>query len=212
MFDTDLNTHLSAAEQVILRQHPVVIASRRNPLPPLEERAMRIVLGADGVYLQSRSHALEATIQISQCRLPFGPMSPQLEILCRPNLAHLKARVVEFARAASPKEWAGALVLNEQGMVLTPARQAAATPASVTFDRYTANDLVIDMHSHANMKAYHSATDDADDAACEAQIFLSGVVGRVNTPTPQWAWRIVINGFAAELDERGVPQMARSLV
>lgn len=46
--------------------------------------------------------------------------------------------------------------------------------------------IIVDIHSHNNMNAFFSGTDNADD---RANISFSGVVGKLNETTPQTVWR-----------------------
>lgn len=66
--------------------------------------------------------------------------------------------------------------------------------ASVSYDWSdlpAGSQIVVDIHSHANMGAFFSGTDDRDD--CGA-IRYSGVVGRNDSPTVETKWRFCMNG------------------
>jgi len=73
--------------------------------------------------------------------------------------------------------------------------------AHVTYDKvtYPKNIMqVIDHHSHANMNAFFSGTDDADDK--QVRFKISIVIGKNNTANPEVKARLTINGNFVDVD------------
>ncbi len=72
-------------------------------------------------------------------------------------------------------------------------------------EKYT---LVLDIHSHNSMNAFFSSVDDADEK--ETRFF--GVIGKLDTPTPEYKFRVCMSGVYSDIDifqifERPFPEM-----
>lgn len=68
-----------------------------------------------------------------------------------------------------------------------PTQKVSAATVSYEFDHLEDGDVIIvDIHSHNNMGAFFSGTDDGDD---KKNTCYSGVVGKLNTNIPEHRWR-----------------------
>jgi hypothetical protein len=70
--------------------------------------------------------------------------------------------------------------------------------ASVKYDynHIGANDVIVaDFHSHASMSAFWSSTDEADD---RNKTYYTGVIGKLNMPTPEYKLRFNYNEMKRE--------------
>lgn len=182
---------------------PVVLAPRFEPLPDLELGCTRLVLAADGVYIEARTRVLHACGRISEAdRLPFGAMRPFVTRLIDADPSTLLTLAVSSAQRCLPNEWAGVIVRQGDGLTLHQPPVLAHSPARVRYDATGLDplDVLWDLHSHAAMRAFFSREDDADDLACPSPCFIASVIGHCHTDAPAWASRLVIAGRAFDLD------------
>lgn len=87
------------------------------------------------------------------------------------------------------------LTLGEGGGWRVSLPKQAATPGAVNYRGGSETSIVLDLHSHHEMRAFFSATDDAD----EQGLRLYGVIGRIYT-RPEIRLRVGVYGDWLELD------------
>ena len=150
------------------------------------------VLSAEGVSIQASSNTLTARIPVARAhirglaragrtlRLAHGPMPADL---FRAGLAMMTANPCT--------ESFFAIRFDGSSYRLVVPKQRGST-ASVLYQ--PPPDAVAEFHSHCSMRAFFSATDDADEQAFR----IYGVVGRADTPTPELALRVGIYGYFGE--------------
>lgn len=129
---------------------------------------------------------------VSEGFVPAIPRMPQ---------ALLTALLTHF-RAALPHEALANVYWDrpsERFLLEFPAQTATATSVVTTesSDPYDPDrPRVLQVHSHGTLPAFFSETDDADEQATGCY----GVIGRLDTATPQTCWRASCGGRFIPLD------------
>lgn len=155
-------------DRVLLMQNPVLPMPRFGELPSLEPGERRYVIAHDGLYVQARTLALTACARIAPTRpLPFGALSPSLELAGGLLPRAFFTRMCSEACAESPNEWA-ALVhwdCTSQRYIWTPTTARHRSMSRLAYDSIVRDEacLVVDVHSHGLAPPFFSATDDASD-------------------------------------------------
>lgn len=193
--DNVLDKALASATPV----HPVASDGR---LPVVRQGGHCYLLGRDGLFVMGQGCGFCAIIRL--CHLeretPFGSVKEGLFFSESRVPKALVRAAGERAIADNPIEWAGAIVLKENGYALTSVGVDSASAGHITYrrDSYDDHALVVDMHSHGNGAAYFSATDDK----CDAEgVYIAVVFGRCEGRTTQEVLaRVTINGHFMLLD------------
>lgn len=178
---------------------PVIAAPRFGELPPMKN-GQRIVIGANGVFVQVRLDWLD-------CIQPLMPQSPALRLpygIVREKIALafgvLPVRLIEpfiaAARARLPDEVAGVLIhARRTGQLrLAVCETLRASPVRVHYRLpalATDETVAVDLHSHGCGAPFWSAEDDRDDMG----IKIAGVFGNLHLPRPAARFRLAINGL-----------------
>jgi PRTRC genetic system protein A len=188
---------------------PSVMVPTREPVAPMKQPGERLLIAADGVFLEISRPWLRLVRRLSsfdwRTPVPYGVASEQTELLCGPVPAGLVAQFAAIARAALPDE-AGAWIVWDSatgGFRLVPLPALSHGPGHLHYDRPALRDgewLVVDCHSHGYTKAYFSSTDDRDD---QHDVKLALVLGNCDR-APSIALRLCAKGRFE--DAGGVPQ------
>ena len=203
---------LSLRDLAVQSSLPVVPVPFDSPLPPLAVGQRRLLLAADGLYLEVAAPTLAATLRLAEARLPFGPLQQSLALPHGPvPAAHLRT-LAERAQSTPQQEVAGAVVwaAGEGYQVVFP-EVLSASAGHVSY-RDTLDDagLVLDLHSHAAGPAYFSPVDDASDSARPGP-YLAAVVGRCDGAM-ELALRFVSAPFLVDLPVQLLSPNAHGLV
>lgn len=150
---------------------PVVMAPRHSRLEPVAVGCKRLLAGHNGLYLEVRSPALHACLLLQPMNhpLPYGAVKEFVRPAAGPIPVGLMRAAVERAVAACPNETAMALVLDTIPGVGSRYRLQslpihAADPLHVQYDDVIDDDqLVVDIHSHGQARAFFSDVDDQSD-------------------------------------------------
>ena len=169
-----------------------------EPLPPLADGRSRYVLARNGLFVQTRTAALEASLPLATLPdgLPYG--SARIGVRLRhapppPSLWHdLKRRAV----AACPWEWTAYLPHDgttyrvfEPPIRRRDAGHIAYQPLPIALQA----QLVLHVHSHGFGEATFSAQDDVADATGGDGVYVAVVFGRCETiETVTEVWRRVV--------------------
>ena len=152
------------------------------------------VLGAGGLYVQSESAHLTARIPVAPAEVRgLAPVSEKLELAHGPIPAHVFELGLAWLLAAPGTErffavgWDG----DAYRLVMPP---QAGTGSSLTYQPTTG--AVAEFHSHGRHSAFFSATDDGDEQGFR----IYGVVGRLDSATPELTLRVGIYGHFAPLE------------
>lgn len=194
---------LDIRDRIIQETAPIIPAPNFGELPPLEHAGHRYIAGRDRVLLEVRRPWLHLrwplTVQDSfAAPLPFGEVDSGITLAFGKIDRALLARFLEAAKAAYPAEHAAWLVWDarEERLKYRELEILKASAGQVTVKRLALEDhesLAVDLHSHADLDAFFSSTDDADDAG---EVKISGVVGRLGADAaPTWAFRLCALGI-----------------
>ena len=151
------------------------------------------VLGAGGLYVQSESAHLTARILAAPVKVRgLAPVSEKLELAHGLIPAHVFELGLSWMLAAPGTErffavrWDG-----DAYRLVVPPQQG--TGSSLSYQ--PPSGVIAEFHSHASHRAFFSATDDRDEQGFR----IYGVVGRLDTPTPELTIRLGIYGHFAPL-------------
>lgn len=186
----------------LLKAALVAVVPKYSPFQPLEENGHRFLIAEDGMYLEVRRPWLYFVRQIARqvdVAMPYGAITPCTE-LAFGRISDILGALQGFvarARLSAPNETADMLVWNEHTKVLSVENVTVleATAGSVKYECRALADhesIAIDMHSHGNIAAFFSDTDDRDDAG---SVKISGVIGNLDSDTPTAAFRLCVLGL-----------------
>ena len=151
------------------------------------------VLGAGGLYVQSKSADLTARLLIAPADVRgLAPVSEKLELVHGPIPAHVLELGLAWMLAAPGTErffavrWDG----NAYRLVVPPQE---GTGSSLSYQ--PPSGVIAEFHSHGSHRAFFSATDDRDEQGFR----VYGVVGRLHDPLPELTLRVGIYGNFAPL-------------
>lgn len=203
---------LSPRDLAIQASLPILPVPHDGELPPLPLGQRRLLLAADGLYLEVSAPAMAATLRLAEAALPYGPLKQRLVLPHGPlPAAHLRG-LAERAKATPQQEVAGAVVWAAgQGYQLVDPEVISASAGHISY-RDTLDDagLVLDLHSHATGPAYFSSTDDASDRARPGP-YLAMVLGRCDGPM-ELALRFVSAPFLVPIPVQLLSPGAHGLV
>lgn len=162
-----------------------------------KNKAYGYVMAGNGVFKYADNEHIEAAIQVAECKIKGLP-------ILRPcaRLRHdLKLRgnllfdILKDAKAAGGVETMYQIemdVYNGNAIVKKPNQSGSAT--RVHFSENPSQNIVLDIHSHANMDAFFSSTDNRDEQGFR----FYGVIGNIFTH-PTLKLRIGIYGDYANV-------------
>lgn len=178
---------------------PTVMVPRHEDFTPLASIGHRFLVASDGLWMEIRRAWLYARLPVARqagVPMPYGVVTPVLELLCGKVPKQLLVAFEGLAQAALPNETAAVVIWNEVTgeMRLQPLEAVSASAAHVTYKMSETDEgehVVMDLHSHGASRAFFSGTDDADDATA---IKVAGVVGNLDKPEPTYAFRLCALG------------------
>ncbi len=168
---------------------------RNTSLPPRDCAAYQYILAAAGVYLRAEGRFFDVLLPIAPCPIRgLAPLEPHIRFKVPRLSGRLLAAVLLDARGARRPDGG----LNEAlyhfhydgaGVrVVKPVQRATA--AGVIGAEGNPSNVILDLHSHGNMSAFWSGTDDADEQGFRAY----GVIGRLNE-RPEIRLRLGVYGY-----------------
>ena len=168
-----LNESLNKRDALLQSHFPTVMVPRHEDLAPCEVGRTRLLMGRDGLYLETRpqwGHLVER-LWDSPRPLPYGEVV-EVDTFAS-AIASARKDIISSGYCAATwaqddKEWAGWIVYDsgtdEFSMLALPAEErSAAHICSRLPDLAPHEHLAIDLHSHGKGDAFFSAQDDADD-------------------------------------------------
>lgn len=177
---------------------------QRDPLPANDALAYQYVLAGNGVFVRAETRFFTALLPVTACTVRgLPPLRHQFQLLVpRIPARLLDAVLADARRARRPDHGRPDNGLNEvlyqfhhHGRVVQvkkPAQQATPTSVatSVTTAVADATSIICDVHSHGNMRAFFSQTDNADEQGAR----LYAVIGRLDSE-PEMRLRVGVYGY-----------------
>jgi len=186
-------------DRVVLGETPALMQPLfGKSLPPPESGKHRFVCGHDGLYIEAQNEVIGARIRVSESsiKLPYGAVNQTGIHLKQGRIPKwILDGMVDKAKQHSPKEWAGLVVwdTNQERYSLYEPTVITAGVGHISYQNVLPDELVLvmDVHSHGNLPAFFSGTDNRSD---RAGFYIAGVIGSCLLEAPMMASRLVING------------------
>lgn len=189
---------MDARDAVLQLTCPTVMVPRFGRLEPMTDNGHRFLAAADGLWLEVVRpwlHVLQPLARQAKVAMPYGTLSPFVQMSCGQIPKELLAQFVEYAHTRMPNECAAWITWSEGGgFRLRLLDEINASRARVTVERPQLDDeehLVVDLHSHGTFSAGFSTTDNIDD---RGEVKIAGVVGNLDRETT-FAFRICALGL-----------------
>lgn len=168
---------------------------QQDPLTPNNALAYEYILAGNGVFIRAETRFFEACIPVMPCRVRGLAMLKPYFLL---KVPHIPAKLlVTILTDACRERWADG-GLNEafypfhhQGKTVQVKKpDQRVTEISVLAPGSREDDIICDLHTHGNMPAFWSATDDKDEQGYQ----LYAVVGKLDT-VPEIRLRLGLFGY-----------------
>ena len=168
---------------------------KRDPLPANDALAYQYVLAGNGVFVRAETRFFTALLPVTASTVRgLPPLRPQFQLLVPRIPARLLDAILVDARCARRPDNGLNEVLYQfyhhgrAVQVKKPAQQT--TPTSVTTAVADAATIICDLHSHGNMRAFFSQTDNADEQGAR----LYAVIGKLDSE-PEMRLRVGVYGY-----------------
>jgi PRTRC genetic system protein A len=171
------------------------------PLLPVNDAlAYQYVLAGNGVFIRAETRFFEAILPVAPCPVRgLAPLQSHFRLKVPRIPARLLATILTDGRRARRPDWGRPdNGLNEvlyqfhhhdqTIQVKKPPQQTTATSVLATGMDDAA--VICDLHSHGNMRAFFSRTDDDDEQATKAYV----VIGKLDTE-PEIRLRVGVYGY-----------------
>lgn len=173
---------LSPRDTALQASLPALIVPHDSDLPALKAGQRRLLLAADGVYLQACSNVMLCSVRVGTAALPYGAHAQSVVLTNGPIPAELIREAGRAARDTPTTEIAAAILWQDGKYQLVFPEVISASAGHVTYrDQLDDEHLVLDLHSHGAGKAYFSSQDDECDRQRPGP-YLAGVFGRCDGP------------------------------
>lgn len=189
---------MDARDAVLQLTCPTVMVPRFGSLEPMTGSGHRFLAAADGLWLEVQRpwlHLLQPLARQVKVAMPYGSLTPFVQMSCGPIPKDLVVLFVEYAHTRMPNECAAWITWSEmRGFRLRLLDEIKASRATVVVERPVLEEgehLVVDLHSHGTFPAGFSTTDNTDD---RGEVKIAGVVGSLDA-TPGFAFRVCALGL-----------------
>jgi len=198
-----MNNLTHPADKALFDAAPTLIKpSYGDDLPLLALGRKRYINASDGLYLQTNTNTLNASICIAhaQSQLPYGELSEEIILSHGLIPASILSTVIDRSLDVSPKEWAGIIIFSEKSgyQLLEP----ELIKSEIGLVQYKLpefdGDMVVDIHSHGTIPAYFSNQDDTDERLTGG-VHFSMVVGSCGKEKVEISARLSIDGTFKQL-------------
>lgn len=175
---------------------------KRDPLPANDALAYQYILAGNGVFVRAETRFFKALLQVTACTVRgLLPLHPQFQLLVPRIPARLLDVVLADARCARRPDnglnevlyqfhhHGRAVQVKKPAQQATPTSVATSVATSVTTAVADAASIICDLHSHGNMRAFFSQTDNADEQGAR----LYAVIGRLDSE-PEMRLRVGVYG------------------
>lgn len=169
------------------------LISRPGSIQGIQGIGYDYVLGANGVFVQSRSEDLVARVRIAACEVRgLAAVDEKMELPHGLIPKHLFTLGLRWFQTTPDTERFFAIHWDGDAYRLTIPEQLG-TASSLTYTPPAR--AVAEFHSHGNSRAYFSETDDRDEQGFR----IYGVVGRMGASEPELNLRLGIYGHFTDL-------------
>jgi len=159
---------------------------RGQPLP--QPKYYAYVLAGNGLYKWARPPDFRAVAPLVRCRVAGLPdFDDQPHLLTAKIPIERLNEVLAHARRVVVEQMYHFHYLGSRWRVSLP--RQLATPGRVCYQGGDDRSIILDLHSHHNMGAFFSATDDRDEQGCR----FYGVIGHIYD-RPEIALRVGVWG------------------
>lgn len=178
---------------------PTLGAPRFGVLPEMQN-GQRVVVAANGVFVQAKLDWLDCTLRIADIGpvppLPYGIVEERIVFAFGVIPVRLLDAFVEEGRRKLPDEIAGGLIYSRRtGELRLQVYEAlAASPSRIRYSMPTLaadESVAVDLHTHGRFHAVWSPIDDCDDQGVK----VAGVFGDLHRQRPSAAFRLAVNGY-----------------
>jgi PRTRC genetic system protein A len=168
---------------------------RQEPLPPNDALAYQYILAGNGLFVRAETRFFAACLPIAPGVVRGLPLLATAFRLKIPRLSGslLNAILADAGRARRPDGGLNEVFYTlhyREGRVQVRRPRQAATASSVVTAGDSDPSILCELHSHGNMAAYFSATDNADEQGAR----LYGVMGRLDSE-PELRLRVGVYGY-----------------
>lgn len=168
---------------------------RQEPLPANDALAYQYVMAGNGIFVRAETHFFDVLLPVVRCTVRgLMPLPPDFRLKVSQIPTSLLGSVLADARRARrPDDGLNEVLyqFHHHGrtvQVKKPPQQVTAV--SVTTVGGSEPTILCDLHSHGNMHAFFSRTDDADEQGTQ----LYAVIGKLDTE-PEIRLRVGVYGY-----------------
>ncbi len=168
-------------------------------LPPFDAMAYEYIFASNGTFLRAENRFMEVIIPIVEAPQSavrgLYPLAPSIKLKVPLMPTSLLQDVLADARQmrTDTDQLLEALYrFHHNGLnvrVDRPSQTTSTMSVKATGDGGT--DVILEIHSHGNMKAFWSSTDDRDEQGFR----LYGVIGRLDSNAPEIRIRVGVHGY-----------------
>lgn len=182
---------------------PTFAAPRFGTLPDMEN-GQRVVVAANGVFVQVKLDWLDCTLRLADIApvppLPYGTVRERIAFAFGVIPVGLLEVFIEVGRTKLPNEIAGGLIYSRRTRALRLEVYEALQTSHDGIDYrmpklHDDESIAIDLHTHGRSRAFWSPIDNRDDQG----IKVAGVFGDLHLEKPSAAFRLVLNGYYKSL-------------
>lgn len=164
-------------------------------LPPFDARVYQYILTSDGIFVRAETPFFSAIVPVVACSIRgLAPLQPRFHLkAARVPEKLLRAALTDARSARRPGGGLNEALYQflhhgNRVQLRRPVQRAAG--ATVMAAGNDDASILCELHSHGNMSAFWSRTDDADEQG--ARIYA--VIGRLNT-VPEIRIRVGVYGY-----------------
>ena len=164
-------------------------------MPPFDAQAYQYILAGDGIFVRAETPFFSAIVPVAACSVRgLAPLQPKFRL----KVARIPEKLLRAALtdALSVRRPDGGLnealyqFLHQGNRVQLRRPVQRATGVTVMTAGNDDPNILCELHSHGNMSAFWSRTDDADEQG--ARVYA--VIGRLDT-SPEIRIRVGVYGY-----------------
>ncbi|MBN8924165.1 MAG: hypothetical protein BGP10_04485 [Rhodanobacter sp. 68-29] len=196
-----MSANVDPRDAALQAAFPTVPVPRFGALADLPIGRKRLLVAADGVYLEVRSSALHARLRLATVDTPNGACEEFIAPTGGRVDQNWIGRLAELALASGDQEVAAGILLSEGGWALHRPPTISSSGGHVSYrDDFEDDRLLVDMHSHGAHGAFFSSTDDASDLARPGPYFAVVLGQCLSHESLTWVVRFVCPPYLIPLD------------